>query len=229
MRSPESGPKGFLAMALMKRFNAQSTREGIRRLQLKNSDTYVEIGAGNGDGLIALLNLSNHQSSTKSTMPKRVVLIEISKRFRNELHKIIQKSNADTSHIEIHSKDCIEMPYLNDNSVDKIFGMNVVYFLHPLEAYLQEMKRVLKPGGKIVFGCKFGSVPKQGATVEFVNVNRNEICNALSREGFDVSTEKVVVDEDIETSNYIEIVGVKPFDVADWEKRHLLGVMESSQ
>lgn len=220
MRSPESSITGIIAMSLMKRLNTQSIRKAISRLQLKRTDTFVEIGAGNGDGLAALL---------KSKIPKRVVLIEISEPFRDKLHKLIEQSNTDTSHIEIRSEDCISMPYLKDNSVNKIFGFNLVYFLHPLDTYLQEMKRVLKPGGIVAFGCKFGSIPKEGTTKEFVNVNRKEICAALSRQGFDVTMNKVVVDKDNEMSNYIEIVGMKPFDVAEWEKHNLVAVMESSQ
>jgi hypothetical protein len=40
---------------------------------------------------------------------------------------------------------------------------------------------------------------------------------------------KVVVDKENEMSNYIEIVGIKPFDVAAWERQNLVAVMESSQ
>lgn len=212
MRSPQAGLLGYIAMKLMKRFNTRSIREGINRLQLKNSDTFVEIGAGNGDGLRTLLE-SNRQLSK---MPARVVLIEISHRFRTELNKLIQNSDKDTtSCIEVHPEDCITMPFLEDNSVDKMFGMNVVYFLHPLHDYLDEIKRVLKPGGMIVFGCKFGALPEEGATAEFVNVDRKKISIAMQKEGFVVSMNKVVVDEDNEMTNYIEIIGVKPFDTAE--------------
>eukprot|EP00956_Cyclotella_meneghiniana_P034919 scaffold109491_cov81-Cyclotella_meneghiniana.AAC.2 len=204
MRSPESGFGGTIAMKIMKRFNERSIREATRRLKLKNSDTYVEIGAGNGDGLKTILDL-NKQTSMQ--MPKRVVLIEISERFRNELHNIMRQHHVDyTSRIEIRSEDCISMPYLSDDSVDTIFGMNVVYFLHPIETYLAEIKRVLKPSGRVIFGCKFGSVPKEGLTKEFVNVDRKKICNYLESEGFVVSMNKVVVDPDNEMSNYVEIV-----------------------
>lgn len=208
MRSPESGFLGTIAITIMKRFNARSISEATRRLKLKNSDTYVEIGAGNGDGLKTILD-SNKQTSVE--MPKRVILIELSERFRNELHNIMRQHHADyTSRIEIRSEDCISMPYLDDNSVDTIFGMNVVYFLHPIETYLAEIKRVLKPSGRVIFGCKFGSVPKEGLTTEFVNVDRKKICNYLEGEGFVVSMNKVVVDPDNEMDNYIEIVGAKP-------------------
>jgi ubiquinone/menaquinone biosynthesis C-methylase UbiE len=224
MRCPQGGLFGAIAMHLMKKFNVRSIREGIHRLKLNSTDTFVEIGAGNGDGLTALLN---------SVIPNRVVLIEISERFINELNKIIlqhQAASNSTLCIEVYSQDCKSMPFLKDESVNKIFGMNVVYFLSPLEQYLKEIKRVLKPGGRVVFGCKFGSLPKVGATVEFVNANRHEICSALRRQGFDVSTNKVLVDGgDNEMMNYLEIVGVKACSVADWEKNNLLAVMESSQ
>jgi SAM-dependent methyltransferase len=223
---------GTIAMAIMKRYNARSIREGIHRLHLKRTDTYVEIGAGHGDGLETLLDLSKESFSMQQLghMPKRVILIEISQRFRVELQKIIQESpKHSASFIEIHSEDCVSMPYLNDNSVDKIFGMNVVYFLHPLDSYTREIKRVLKPGGRVVFGCKFGSLPKDGTNNDFVYTDRKQICKVLEQEGLDVTMNKVVVDKDDEMSNYIEIVGVKACDVAEWEREYLLAVMESSQ
>ncbi|KAL3794416.1 hypothetical protein HJC23_012953 [Cyclotella cryptica] len=225
-------------MTLMKRVNSRSIREGIHRLQLRRNDTFVELGAGNGAGLMTLIDMSKMQPSddpsASNSVPKRVVLIEISERFRNELSKIIhdlQNANALIApHIEVHSEDCISMPFLEDNSVDKMFGMNVVYFLSPLEDYLREIKRVLKPGGKIVFGCKFGSLPKEGTTNEFVNVNRDVICDALKKQGFDVSFSKVLVDGgDNEMKNYIEIVGVKALNNTERECKNHLEVMESSQ
>jgi SAM-dependent methyltransferase len=41
---------------------------------------------------------------------------------------------------------------LPDASVDKIVHMNVCYFFDPLDATLQELLRVLKPGG-MTFAC----------------------------------------------------------------------------
>ena len=207
-------------------------------MQLRSTDTFVKLGAGHGDGLLSLFNLNKTQpsgdQSRSHSVPKRVVLIEISERFRKELHKIteqLQQANEVIApRIEVHSEDCISMPFLEDNSVDKIFGMNVVYFLSPLEDYLREIKRVLKPGGKIVFGCKFGSLPKEGTTQEFLNVNRHVICDALEKEGFDVSVSKVLVDGgENEMKNYVEIVGVKAHNETERECENLVAVMEFSQ
>ena len=103
--------------------------------------------------------------------------VEISRDFRKELQKTIEELPSEiSSNIEVHGEDCRNMPYLDDASVDAIFGMNVVYFLNPLPEYLGEMNQVLKPGGRLIWGCKFANLPQDNA--EFVNVSKSAIVEA---------------------------------------------------
>ena len=179
----------------------QPIREAIRRLDLQPHDTFVELGAGHGAGLREIAKLSHGP-------PKRIVCVEISNDFRKELQKTIEELPSEiSSNIEIHGDDCRTMPYLDDASVDKIFGMNVVYFLDPLPEYLREMKRALKPGGKLVWGCKFGNLPRDNAV--FVNVSKSAIVDAMEKAEFEVSTTKVAVDGGDPKKDYIEVKGVK--------------------
>ena len=200
MRSPHGGVKGFIAMKIMGQFNPPSIREAIRRLDLQPHDTFVELGAGHGAGLREIAELS--QGS-----PERIVCVEISNDFRQELLKTIEELPEISSKVEIHGDDCRAMPYLDDASVDKIFGMNVVYFLDPLPEYLKELNRVLKPGGKLVWGCKFGNLPRDNA--DFANVSKSAIVDAMQKEEFEVSTTRVAVDGGDPKKEYIEIKGEK--------------------
>lgn len=201
MRSPHGGFGSFIAMKIMGRFNPPSIREAIRRLDLQPHNTFVELGAGHGAGLREIAEL-------KHGPPKRIVCVEISKYFRQELQKTIEELPSEiSSKVEIHGEDCRTMPYLDDASVDQIFGMNVVYFLDPLPEYLREMKRALKPGGKLVWGCKFGNLPRDNAV--FVNVSKSAIVDAMEKAEFEVSTTKVAVDGGDPKKDYIEVKGVK--------------------
>merc|ERR1711933_496145 len=69
--------------------------------------------------------------------------------------------------------------------------MNVVYFLDPLIDYLNEIHRVLKPGGEVVWGCKFDKVPKNNEV--FVNVDEQKIIGMMESAGFQVSSEMIDV------------------------------------
>jgi len=201
MRSPHGGVGGFIAMTIMGKFNPPSVREAIRRLDLQPNETFLELGAGHGAGLREIAELRHGP-------PKRIVCVEISESFRNELHKTITELPPETSsNIEIHGEDCRSMPYLDDASVDKIFGMNVVYFLDPLSEYLAEINRVLKPKGKVVFGCKFANLPRDNA--EFVNVSKSAVVDAMGEAGFEVSTTRVAVDGGDPAKDYIEVLGEK--------------------
>ena len=187
-------------MTFMGKFSPPSAREAIRRLDLQPSDTFVELGAGHGAGLREIAKLKRP--------PKRIVCVEISDDFRRELEKTIEELPPELSNnIEVHSEDCRSMPYLDDASVDKIFGMNVVYFLDPLSEYLDEINRVLKPKGKLVWGCKFANLPRENA--EFANVSRRAIVDAMGEAGFEVSTAKVSVDGGDPKKDYIELLGEK--------------------
>ncbi|KAL7491930.1 hypothetical protein ACHAWT_001197 [Skeletonema menzelii] len=195
MRAPTGGVSGWLAMQIMET-NASSTREVIRRLELNQNDTLVELGTGHGESLRKIAEMDS------ASIPKRIVCVEISNKFRSELQKTIAALPPKLP-IEIHGEDCIKMPYLDDGTVTKLFGVNVVYFLNPLPEYLKEINRVMKQNGTVVFGCKFSVIPQN--TDEFVNLDPSYIANAMKDAGFDVATEKVK----IHAGNYLEIKGKK--------------------
>ena len=211
MRAPGPGLGGWVAQKLMEQSNPPSIRAGIQRLDIqRHTDVLVELGAGHGVGL----RCAYHQYS-----PKRLVAVEISPAFFKKLEAVkieletseassgVENSGSPVCSIEIYSDDAKSMPFLEDNSVDKMFAMNVVYFLDPLPEYLREIHRVLKPNsGVIVFGCKFGSV--RDAPPPFVNVRSEPIVQAMQEAGFDVSCTKVEV-EGSPLYHYTEIKGVK--------------------
>ena len=179
----------------MRKFNPQSTEVGIKRLDLKETDVFLELGAGEGVGIQSL-----------ETIPARIVLVEISDQFRNVLEEI-KAGLSFQNRIEIHGQDCKHMPFLENNSVDKVFAMNVVYFLNPLEEYLNELHRVVKPGGTVVFGCKLAALPRDSSV--FVNVEEEKITRLMENAGFRVTSEFIEVSDDEPARNFLELRGTK--------------------
>jgi len=209
MRSP-SGITGWIARRMMKTSNPYSTAFGIERLGLQTTDVFVEIGAGEGAGVKTIM------TSEKVAVPDRIVLVEISDDFRKDLKRTVDDleqyqstPSYSSPKIEIYGNDCKDMSsFLENDSVDKIFAMNVVYFLDPLLDYSKELYRVLKPNGlgTIIFGCKLGAVPKDGNV--FINVEADSIKDSMEKAGFLVTSEFVNVSEDNPMQNYLEIKGV---------------------
>jgi SAM-dependent methyltransferase len=195
MRAPGKGIKGYLALKFMEKMNVECERIGINRMELTPEDVFMEIGAGHGYGLRAIGN---------GPIPKRIIWIDISPVFLDKLKQTKLELEYGEK-VEIYGADCKEMKFLQDESVDKIFALNVVYFLSPLPVYLQELHRVLKPNGTLVFGGYFGYVPDSGA---FINTKAEPIESAMEEAGFDVTTTKVF-GQDSQKPLYIEIKGIK--------------------
>ena len=61
--------------------------------------------------------------------------------------------------------------------------MNVVYFLEPLDAYLAEIFRCLKPGGLLLLGVKDVAIGQD--TSVYVNQDWGDCISAMKRAGFD--------------------------------------------
>lgn len=116
-----------------------------------------------------------------------------------------RRSRLSLPQYEIRAEDAINMSFLEDDSVDRVFGMNVIYFLDPLDAYLNEIKRVLKPGGKLVWGGKFqvGGVGHHA----FKNLDLDKCSAAMREAGFDVATSSARLEG---FAAYQALIGEKP-------------------
>lgn len=84
-----------------------------------------------------------------------------------------------------------------DGTVDRLFAVNVIYFLHPLQEYLREFLRVLKPNsGRGVFVLKkVAEQVDEGATEEkdsnkfFHHTDPSRLVDEFKQAGFSVSVE----------------------------------------
>ena len=123
--------------------NQKVIEDSVQRLNIKKEDKILEIGSGNGQALIEIIKKN----------PKQIKVIEISPIFRNRLKKKFGNK------IELFENDAKNLKgIINNNSMDKILLINVIYFLSPLDLYLNEFKRILNKDGTIFIAGKFEAV-----------------------------------------------------------------------
>ncbi len=198
-------PEGEAGRAVgerLNRVNADITAAVYQRLQLRENDRVLEIGFGNGRLLPALLACAEDLTYVGLDIAETMVTEAIA--FNAELVAAGQAS------FRLASAEAIPCP---DESFEKVFAVNVIYFWPDPVRALSEMRRVLRAGGMSVIAAlnpdpdqptppfareEYGFRVRDGATVA-----------ALHRDaGFGY----------IELDNYEEI-STRP-DGTPWKKRY---------
>ena len=54
-----------------------------------------------------------------------------------KIHASLDRQPISSGTLHIRSEDAASLPFLEDGSVDTVLGMNVIYFLNPLDDYLR--------------------------------------------------------------------------------------------
>ena len=154
MRAPEKNSiLGWIAIKSMASANQDVCSDGIQRfIRYKNprDESILELGPGEGFGFSEIVKQNEAHGGR---LFSQIQALEISDKFCEILARnpLVQKH-----HIKIHKEDAKFIArVIPENSIDMIFGMNVVYFLNPLEDYIVPLSKVLRPGGVIFFGGKF--------------------------------------------------------------------------
>ena len=165
LRSPNTFFFGFIAKRLMLVGNQKVIEDSVKRLNIKSEDKILEVGSGNGQALIEILKKN----------PKKIKVIEISPIFRNHLKNKFGKK------IEVYENDAKNLKgIINNSSINKILLINVIYFLNPLELYLNELKHILNKDGTIFIAGKFEAVKTFDDNV-FQNKKITELLKVLKK------------------------------------------------
>lgn len=121
-------------------------------LNISKNDVVVEIGCGRGCGCAKIMGKYN---------PKRVIGIDItSEQIERsyKIHRLNFEKYPQLSFIISQS----ERTTLPDESVNKIYSVEVAQHFLSMQDFAKEAYRILKPGGTIVFTTYF-STSQQGA------------------------------------------------------------------
>jgi len=145
-------------------------------LVLKPNQQVLEIGFGNG------LYFPNYFELEPDL---HVTGIDFSKDMCEEAVKRNQEL-VKTKQLSLHCAGTSSLP-LPANTFDHVVALNVIYFLDPPGPHLQEIKRVLKPGGCFHIGYR----PKSAIEhLEFTHQNftlyePDELLELLKEHGFE--------------------------------------------
>ncbi|MBK6266588.1 class I SAM-dependent methyltransferase [Marivirga sp. S37H4] len=135
LRCP-SGEDGLEIAGEMNKTNHGMTMNTIRHLDLKGHDRVLEIGPGNAQHLVELMKMAPEINYNG---------LDISADMKKEAERInadfVRKKQAQFFHYSGES-----FPF-EDKTFDKIMTVNTLYFWEDPAATLQEIYRVLKPGG----------------------------------------------------------------------------------
>lgn len=126
----------------------------IDLLNISKDDTVVEIGCGRGCGCTKIIKEYN---------PKRVIGIDITSEQIERAYKIHRLNFEKYPHLSFIQAQA-ERTTLPDESVDKIYSVEVAQHFLSMQDFTKEVHRILKPGGTIVFTTYF-STSQQGAEI----------------------------------------------------------------
>ena len=133
-----SGIGGRIVFAVMNRQNRPLYEDVIHLLSLADTDSVLDIGCGNGNVLNMLANcygcmltgIDFSASAVKSALSRNRKFV------KNERMNFI-------------CQDMKRLPF-PDNSFDKVYSINTVYFWNNLDDVMAEIRRVLKPNGLFI-------------------------------------------------------------------------------
>jgi ubiquinone/menaquinone biosynthesis C-methylase UbiE len=156
LRQP-SGLFGKLMMAdFLDRHNEKMNHFAVKQIDIKPTDLVLDIGFGGGVTIVEMLKMIDTGKIYGIDFSQEMVA-QAKQKFKLEI---------DSGKVSIEFGDVRKLPFA-ENTFDKICTVNTIYFWGEPLASLQEIKRVLKSGGKLVVGIRSADKMKQLAVTQY--------------------------------------------------------------
>jgi SAM-dependent methyltransferase len=171
-------PQGEIGVAIARSLNdsnAKAHKLAYGALAPENTNRIFEVGFGNGQLIPELLALADDLTYTG---------IDISETMVTEAETFnAERIKLGTVEVRIASSSAIPFP---SASFDRVLALNTIYFWSDPSKDLAEIRRVLRPNGRLVLGCldpagtKTAPVYKQG----FRFYEKEQLIDMLKTAGF---------------------------------------------
>jgi ubiquinone/menaquinone biosynthesis C-methylase UbiE len=184
LRQPE-GELGIKVGENMNKGNRLMNLETIRLLEISDNDNILEIGMGNGFFVMDIVRAASNVSYTGCDFSETMI-----------------KEANDLNHTIINAKFILthagKLPF-DDKVFDKVFTVNTIYFWEDAQQILNEVQRVLKPGGIFIVTLRPKHVMVQLPVVKhgFTTYTNEEAINLLAENNFELVSASESEDIDI--------------------------------
>jgi ubiquinone/menaquinone biosynthesis C-methylase UbiE len=138
-----TGVLGELAGHLMAIQNKQRSWWVLPMLEIHDQDRVLEVGFGSGMDIRRVSEMAVH-GFVAGVDHSEVMLKQARRRNR---------TGIETGRVELQLASASRLPYA-DGSFDKTFSINVAHFWEDALTPVQEMHRVLRPGGRIAIAVQ---------------------------------------------------------------------------
>jgi ubiquinone/menaquinone biosynthesis C-methylase UbiE len=181
LRSQFGSPSGTLGSRFIAPFmnvaNWRHIQTSIQLLAPEPGDTVLDVGFGGGTSLVAL---------SRRVASGKIIGVDFSRDMVQDAAALIRRRGLDST-VSVQWGDVVQLP-LSDSSVDKILSCNSLHYWGDIHASLLELKRVLKPGGKVALGFRSATClrPFEFAWRGFFVCEPDEMAALLKQAGFEI-------------------------------------------
>jgi len=170
-----SGWLGEIVARVMSVETAAANRSAVRRLAPAPGENVLEVGCGHGRTLRAIL--ANGAAHVAGIDPSSVMAKLATRRLQREIA---------SGRAAVELAEAAQLPF-EGGCFDAVLAVHVLYFWPHAERELGEIRRVLRPGGRLLLGFR----PKDAASVAalppsvYTLRSEAEVADALADAGFE--------------------------------------------
>jgi ubiquinone/menaquinone biosynthesis C-methylase UbiE len=115
--------------------------KNLKALGLRENSVIADLGAGTGFYSLA---------AAKVATQGKVYAVELEKDFLDTIKHKAQDARLNNIHVIWGNVEKIGGTKIGDGVADAVIASNILYIVEDKEKFVQEIKRILRPGGKVL-------------------------------------------------------------------------------